>query len=81
MIADSDADRKQVAKNLHRRHLDESQRSMVAARLATMKQGARTDIASIDAMSQTQAAELLNVSRQTALRSGLSQSSFGRVAQ
>jgi hypothetical protein len=48
--------------NLHRRHLDESQRAMVAARVATMRQGARTDPASIEAMSDAQAAKLLNVS-------------------
>lgn len=57
-----------VSLNLHRRHLSESQRAMVAAKLATMQQGARTDIASIDAMSQTQAAELLNVSRPSVQR-------------
>jgi ParB/RepB/Spo0J family partition protein len=49
--------------NLHRRHLDESQRAMVAARLANMRQGTRTDIASIEAMSQPQAAKRLNVGR------------------
>jgi N6-adenosine-specific RNA methylase IME4 len=52
--------------NAKRRHLDASQRAMVAARLATMKQGARTDrphIAQICARSQSDAAALLNVSR------------------
>lgn len=57
-----------VSLNLHRRHLDESQRAMVASRLAKMPQGARTDIASIDAMSQSQAAELLNVGRASVQR-------------
>lgn len=57
-----------VSLNLHRRHLNESQRGMIAARIATMKQGARTDLASIDAKSQSQAAELLNVSRPTVQR-------------
>lgn len=51
-----------VSLNLKRRHLDESQRAMVAAKLANMTQGTRTDIRSIDTMSQPQAAELLNVS-------------------
>lgn len=37
--------------------LDVSQRAMVAAKLATMRQGARTDLASIEAMSQDQAAD------------------------
>lgn len=52
-----------ISLNLHRRHLNESQRAMVAARIATLPQGARTDIASIDAMSQPQAAELMSVGR------------------
>jgi ParB-like chromosome segregation protein Spo0J len=51
-----------VSLNLHRRHLDESQRALVAARLATMRQGARTDLTAIAAMSQPQAAGLLSVS-------------------
>lgn len=54
--------------NLHRRHLNESQRAMVAARIAGMRQGARTDIAPIGAMSQEDAAEALNVSRRSVQR-------------
>lgn len=56
-----------VSLNLHRRHLDESQRSLVAARLATLPKGANQH-ASIDAPSQAQAAELLNVSRPSVQR-------------
>lgn len=54
-----------LSENLHRRHLNESQRAMVAARIATMKQGARTDIAQICATSQSGAAERLSVGRRT----------------
>lgn len=54
-----------VSLNLKRRHLNESQRAMVAAGLATMGQGARTDIAQICAMSQPKAAELFNVSERS----------------
>ena len=43
--------------------LDESQRAMVAARIATMRQGERTDLASIEATSQSDAAGLLGVGR------------------
>lgn len=57
-----------LQENLHRRHLNESQRAMVAERLATMKQGARTDLAPIGARSQQEAATLLNVSRRSVQR-------------
>jgi hypothetical protein len=55
-----------LSMNLQRRHLDESQRGMVAARLATMRQGERTDLVEISTkLSQEQAAALLHVSRET----------------
>jgi ParB-like nuclease domain len=55
-----------ISKNLQRRHLTASQRAIIAAKLATMRQGARTDLAQNCAMlSQRQAAELLNVSRRS----------------
>lgn len=69
-----------VSKNLHRRHLNESQRAMIAARLATLRHGSnqyRKEDASIDASSptpvsertaQTEAAKLLNVSRPSVQR-------------
>ena len=50
-----------ISMNLHRRHLNESQRAMVAARIASMKRGARTDLAPIGGMSQPEAADTLNV--------------------
>ncbi len=54
-----------VSVNLQRRHLTESQRAMAAAKIATIRQGARTDLAQICAKSQTDAAEQLNVSRRS----------------
>lgn len=57
-----------VSLNLHRRHLNEGQRSDVAGRLATMERGARTDLGSIDAMSDAKAAKLLNVSEKSVER-------------
>jgi len=49
-----------LSMNLQRRHLDESQRAMIAARLATMRQGERTDLVEISTkLSQAQAAGLV----------------------
>jgi hypothetical protein len=55
--------------NLHRRHLSEEQRGMIAARLATMKQGARTDLSPSGETSQAEAAKLLKVSKRRVERS------------
>lgn len=51
-----------VSLNLHRRHLDESQRAMVAAKIANLPVGANQH-AQISAPSQKDAAEMLSVSR------------------
>ncbi|MGR3290347.1 MAG: Spo0J and IME4 domain-containing protein, partial [Paracoccaceae bacterium] len=51
-----------ISHNLHRRHLTESQRAMVAAKLAKMELGANQH-AQICAPSQSEAADMLNVSR------------------
>jgi hypothetical protein len=60
-----------LAKNLHRRHLDESQRAMVATKLATLQNGHNQhshEGAPIGAASQLEAAEMLNVSRRSVQR-------------
>jgi N6-adenosine-specific RNA methylase IME4/ParB-like chromosome segregation protein Spo0J len=57
-----------ISANMVRRHLNESQRALCAARLAKMRQGERTDLASIGARSQSQAAKLLNISRRSVQR-------------
>jgi len=55
-----------VSKNLHRRHLNESQRGVIASKLANMPQGARTDLPQIcGKLSQPEASELMNVSPRT----------------
>jgi len=57
-----------ISQNIHRRHLDESQRAMVAARLATLKDG-QHGAASIEAAkSQPEAASMLNVGRSSVQR-------------
>lgn len=57
-----------VSLNLKRRHLTESQRAMVAAKLATLGQGARTDLSPIGEMSQQRAADALNVGKRSVER-------------
>lgn len=57
-----------LSKNLHRRQLNESQRAMVAANIATMRQGERTDLepsANLQKVAQDQAARSVNVSPRT----------------
>jgi hypothetical protein len=56
-----------VSMNLHRRHLNESQRGDIAVKLATLSVGrpGKDEIAGIQAISQTAAAKLMNVSRDT----------------
>jgi len=57
--------------NLHRRHLDESQRAMAAARIANLHKGANQH-ASIDApYTQPAAAEMLNVAAASIPDTGL----------
>lgn len=57
-----------ISLNLKRRHLSESQRGMVAAKLAKLPQGARTDLehrANLHEVSAAKAGEMLNVSERT----------------
>jgi N6-adenosine-specific RNA methylase IME4/ParB-like chromosome segregation protein Spo0J len=56
-----------VSLNLKRRHLNESQRAMVAARLATLQRGDNQH-SPIGETSQAQAAELLNVGKRSVER-------------
>lgn len=53
-----------ISHNLHRRHLTEPQRAMVANKLANLQHGQRPDIGiPISAVTQPEAAALLNVSK------------------
>src|SRR5262245_5069971 len=56
-----------ISVNLRRRHLDESQRAMVAAKLATLKRGDNQH-SPIGETSQAKAAELLNVGKRSVER-------------
>jgi hypothetical protein len=61
-----------ISLNLKRRHLSEAQRAMVAAKLATMHQGERTDLSPIgERLSQADAANLLNVGKRSVERAKL----------
>jgi hypothetical protein len=51
-----------VSMNLRRRHLDESQRAMVGAKLASLGEGRPKITSSIELVSQMAAAEMLNIS-------------------
>ncbi len=57
-----------VSKNLTRRHLSESQRSMIAAKLANMRQGRPSEKVPIGTFSQNDMATLLNVSERSVKR-------------
>lgn len=58
-----------LSKNLHRRHLSDSQRAMVADKIANLRVGRPSEIAqhcaSSGAVSQTQAADMMNVGRRS----------------
>ena len=65
---DADLVRFVVSLNLHRRHLDESQQAMVAARIATLEHGQRADLSerqTCPVLEQSEAASLLNVSERS----------------
>jgi N6-adenosine-specific RNA methylase IME4/ParB-like chromosome segregation protein Spo0J len=58
-----------VSKNVARRHLDESQRALAAARIATLQDGQKKSAAPIGAPhTQSEAGDLLNVGRRSVQR-------------
>ena len=54
-----------ISKNLHRRHLNESQRGMVAARIANLKKGQRQDRQICPSTTQKEASDLLGISERS----------------
>jgi N6-adenosine-specific RNA methylase IME4 len=58
-----------ISMNLKRRHLDESQRAMIAARLATLKSGQRSDL--VEGVPIGTAAAMMNVSERSAKRAAV----------
>lgn len=58
-----------ISLNLHRRHLSESQRAMVAAKLANLAHGQRADTPiGVSAVTQQSAADMLNVGHRSVQR-------------
>lgn len=59
-----------ISRNLHRRHLDISQRALIATKLATLTNGQRADLklgkfAKLEPLTQDGAAQLLNVGKRS----------------
>lgn len=57
-----------ISKNLHRRHLNETQRGVIAHNMANMRQGERTDLQPSDSspkVSQIEAADMFDISERT----------------
>ena len=70
-----------VSQNLHRRHLDVSQRAMIAAEIADLKRGGERSKAQICALTHAQAAARFNVSPRTVDKASalLNAAAAGRV--
>lgn len=54
--------------NLHRRHLNETQRATVAAKIANMKRGGQESNVEISTFTQSDASQMLNVSRESVIK-------------